>query len=258
VKMYLQVQLDARFRSRLRPLYPEFTKRVRAMLARVVHLTLQNTETPSDTDVAQIVEAEWPADLLADHPHISLYRPRAHRWSEKFAHALKRGGFRKGTPYEEAFEVEDGEGKTRTLKLQLVGHFRDANGDRVVIALQPRAPQDFNGSLNWSELKDYELLPFVLLHERHGDVRPLLFFGEDGEIGNFKWRKGRPDQARSEQAARARKGFEALSSGHFEATLDDWMCDRCPSRIICPCWIGATDSPATNPLLGNSSKPPVV
>ncbi len=241
VKMYLQEQLDARFRSRLRPLYPEFTKRVRAMLARVVRLTLENGETPSEIDVAQIVEEEWPEDLLADHPHISLYRPRAYSWSQKLAHALKRGGFHKGTPYEEAFEVEDGEGKTRTLKLQLIGHFLDGNGDRVVIAMHPRAPQDFSGSLNWSELKDYERLPFVLLHERHGDMRPLLFFGEDGEIGNFKWRKSGPDQARNEQAVRAMKGFEALSSGRFEATLDDWICDRCPSRIICPGWIGATD-----------------
>jgi len=157
----------------------------------------------------------------------------------RFAEALQRGGFRIGTPYEETFEIEDAEGTRRTLKLQLIGHFRDSNGDRVVIALQPRAPQNFDGTLNWSALKDYQLLPFVLLHQHHSGIRPLLFFGEDGALGIFKWRRSRPEEARNEHAERARKAVDALSSGSFEAIPDDWMCDRCPSRIICPCWIGA-------------------
>jgi hypothetical protein len=242
VKTYLEEQLHARFRTRLRPLYPEFTKRARLMLSRVVQLASSSGQV-TQTDVVRIVEEEWPAELLADHPHISLYRPRAHRWTLRFAEALQRGGFRIDTPYEETFEIEDTEGSQRTLKLQLIGHFRDSNGDRVVIALQPRAPQNFDGTVKWSKLKDYQLLPFVLLHQRHSGIRPLLFFGEDGAIGIFKWRRDRPDEARNEHAERASKAVKALSLGSFEATLDDWICDRCPSRIICPCWIGA--APAT-------------
>lgn len=238
VKTYLEEQLHARFRTRIRPLYPEFTKRVRSMLSKIVQLASSRADV-TQTDVEQIVEAEWPSELLADHPHISLYRPRALRWTMRFAEALQRGGLRISTLCEEAFEIEDTEGTKRTLRLQLIGHFRDSNGDRIVIALQPRAPQKFDGTVNWSELKDYQLLPFVLLHQRHSGIRPLLFFGEDGAIGTFKWRRGHPEEARNEHAKRAHKAVNALSSGSFEAILEDWTCDRCPSRIICPCWIGA-------------------
>ena len=83
VKMYLQEQLDARFRSRLRPLYPEFTKRVRAMLARVVHLTLQNTETPSDTDVGRPAltpaERSCPSSPMATRPTTGIPK-RVQHW----------------------------------------------------------------------------------------------------------------------------------------------------------------------------------
>jgi superfamily I DNA/RNA helicase len=242
VKIYLQEQLGARFRSRLRPLYPEFTRRVRSMLERIVQSNLENGEVPPEV-VAKIVDEEWPVELLAEHPHVALYRPRALRWTQRFAQTLQRNAFGQGTPYQETFELKDLEGTERTLKLQLVGHFRDVNGDRVVIAMQPCAPRGFTGAVKWSDLKDYQLLPFVLLHERHRDVRPLLFFGEEGQIVSFKWHKHRPDQARHEHATRAQKVFDDLSSGVFEATIDDWTCDRCPSRIICPCWIGAARSP---------------
>lgn len=239
VKIYLQEQLGARFRSRLPPLYPEFTKRVRSMLERVMKLNLENGKVPLEI-VTQIVEEEWPSELHSAHPHVALYRPRAHRWAQGLASALERGTFHEGAPYQESFELEDTEGTERTVKLQLIGHFRDANGDRVVVAMQPRARPNFNGTVNWSELQDYQRLPFVLLHERHGNVRPLLFFGEEGEIGSFKWHKHTPEQARRGEVVRAQKVLDGLSSGFFEATIDDWKCDRCPSRIICPCWIGAT------------------
>jgi hypothetical protein len=106
-----------------------------------------------------------------------------------------------------------------------------------MIVLQPSAPDDFKGTVNWSKLKDYQRMPFVLVHERHGDVRPVVFYGEEGALGNFKWRKNKPDEARLDENRRVRKVATALYAGRFEVTIDDWMCDRCPSRIICPCWI---------------------
>lgn len=237
VKTYLQEHLGARFRSRLRPMYPQFMKRVRLMLSRVMQSTLESGEPVSEPAVKKIIEEEWPAELDADHPHVHLYRPRAERWAKQLSRALERWALSRSTLLEETFELQDDEGNQQTLKLQLVGHFRDVSGDRVMIVLQPSAPDDFKGTVNWSKLKDYQRMPFVLVHERHGDVRPVVFYGEEGALGNFKWRKNKPDEARLDENRRVRKVATALYAGRFEVTIDDWMCDRCPSRIICPCWI---------------------
>jgi DNA helicase II / ATP-dependent DNA helicase PcrA len=237
VKTYLQEHLKARFRSRLRPMYPAFTKRMRSILSRVTRDTIETGKTLTAAELEKVFVEEWPAEADADHPHVQLYRPRAERWAKRFAQALEQGALRKGVLLEETFELQDDEGKQHTLKFQLVGHFRDVNGDRVVIVLQPNAPNGFKGMVNWSDLKDYHRLQFVLLHESHGDVRPLIFYGEQGDIGKFKWNRNEPEKATRKETLRARKLATALSTGRFEVTIDDWMCDRCPSRIICPCWI---------------------
>jgi len=237
VQTYLEEQLGARFRGRLRPLYPQFTKRVRSMLSQVMKATLENDEPLSEAALAQIVKEEWSEDLDSDHPHISLYKPRAERWAKQFARALERGSFRNGTQLDQTFQLNNEQDNSQSIKLQLVGHFRDDNGDRVVIVLRPNAPTEFSGSVNWSDLKDYQLLPFVLLHERHSDVRPLVFYGEEGSLGDFKWNRRGPEQAIRKEKERAEKVARSLSSGVFKATIDDWTCDRCRSRIICPCWI---------------------
>jgi len=245
--MYLEEQLGARFRGRLRPLYPEFIKRVRRMLSRVMRLTLQNRRGLSESEAGQIAEEEWPADLYVEHPHIALYRPRARKWMQMFAQTLTLNAVREGTAYGEAFEWVDSVGVSRTVKLQLIGQFLDANGDRIVLAMQPRGPNDSGSSVNWSELKDYQRLPFVLLHERHGNVRPLVFFAEQGEIRSFRWRRGRPDQAIRDDSVRARRAFEGLVTGSFDATISDWMCDGCSCRTICPWWIGAATGKQIDP-----------
>ena len=237
VKTYLQEHLGARFPSRLRPMYPEFMKRVRSILSRVTQATLETGEPLSETAVEKVLAEEWPPELHADHPHVHLYRPRAERWGKRFVRALERGALRRGTLLEETIELQDDVGNQQTIKLQLVGHFRDVNGDRVVIVLRPDTPDDFKGTVNWSKLRDYQRMPFVLLHERHDDVRPIVFLGDEGVLGEFKWHNREPEQARKRENLRARKVASGLSSGRFEVMIDDWMCDRCPSRIICPCWI---------------------
>ena len=82
VKTYLQEHLGARFPSRLRPMYPEFMKRVRSILSRVTQATLETGEPLSETAVEKVLAEEWPPELHADHPHVHLYRPRAERWAE--------------------------------------------------------------------------------------------------------------------------------------------------------------------------------
>jgi hypothetical protein len=141
VRTYLQEELDARFRGRFRPLYPEFVQRVRGMLRRVIELAIKNGRKVSGSDAGQIAEEEWPADRQNGHPHFSLYRPRALRWARALAQTFDPRTFASATMRAEPFEWADEGGVIRSIKLQLIGHFDDANGDRFAIALQVGPPE---------------------------------------------------------------------------------------------------------------------
>jgi DNA helicase-2/ATP-dependent DNA helicase PcrA len=244
VRTYLQEELGARFSGRFRPLYPEFVQRVRGMLRRVIELAIKNGRKVSGSEAGQIAEEEWPADRQNDHPHLSLYRPRALRWARALAQTFDPRTFASATMRAEPFEWADEGGVIRNIKLQLIGHFDDANGDRFAIALQVGPPEEPSLHVKWSDLKDYEKLPFVLLHERHGDVQPLVFFGEGGELRPFRWSQRKPEQTTHEHAEAARQIFLRLTSGVFEGRISDWACDHCPCRTVCPYWIGAMPSTA--------------
>lgn len=236
IKVYLEETLSARFRGRERPLYPEFVSHVRRMLRKVIELSIRGKEL-STGEVDQLLEAEWPAELYKGHPHVSLYRPRARRWAVRMAEALR------GTRGEavDANQViwTDSQGNTRPIDLQLLGHFRDRHGGRVALILQTGS-HDKGPDVNWSELTDYKRLPFVLIHEEHGVIRPMIFYGGDGKLRSFRWSARKPDDARQQQLREARAVFDAIGSGSFDGIANDWTCDRCACRILCPWWIGAT------------------
>jgi hypothetical protein len=238
IKVYLEETLSARFRGRERPLYPEFVSRVRRMLRRVIELSIRGKEV-SVGDVDQLLEAEWPAELYKRHPHVTLYRPMAQRWTVRMAEALK--ATRGEVVDSNQVTWTDSQGNSRPVDLQLLGQFRDRHGDRVALTLQTGS-HDKGPDVNWSELKnDYHRLPFVLLHEEHGAVRPMIFYGGDGRLRNFRWHARKPEDARQQQLREARAVLDAMGSGTFDGTANDWTCDRCACRILCPWWIGATN-----------------
>jgi len=242
LRTYLEEHLHARFRGRIRPLYPEFMQQVRQILQRIVREALQRGRPLTETDAQAIAEEEWPIDRQKDHPHFPIYRPRALRWARKFARAFDPRGLTRTELADEPFEWTDTSGAKRAIKFHLVAQVRDPNGDRIAIALQVRSPKSSALQVNWSDIKDYERLPFVLLHDRHGDVRPMIFFGEEDRLYPFKWSARQPEQTIRKQAESARALFLSLSAGTFQATPDDWICDRCRCRTICPAWIGAIPS----------------
>lgn len=209
------------------------------MLRRVIELAINSGRKVSVSEANQIAEEEWPPDRQKDHPHLLLYRPRALRWARTLAQAFDPGTYASATLRAEPFEWVDSGGTVRNIKLQLIGHFDDANGDRFAIALRVSPPDDRSLDVKWSHLKDYEKLPFVLLHQRHGDVQPLVFFGEGGELRPFRWSHRKPEQTTRDLAESARQTFLHLTSGIFEGSIDDWACARCPCRTVCPLWIGA-------------------
>ena len=71
----------------------------------------------------------------------------------------------------------------RSPRRAFLANLRSADeGDRFALALHVHAPDESLEDVGWSKLKDYERLPFVLLYERHGEVKPQVFFGEQGAL----------------------------------------------------------------------------
>jgi hypothetical protein len=240
VRTYLEEDLDARFRGRQRLLYPEFMSLVRRTLRRIVECAIASRSRVPEAEAVRIAEEEWPPDRHKDHMHLAIYRPRLIRWAKSFARAFDPGGFPGAQLREEPFELIGSGGNSRTIKLQLVAQLEKSNGGRFAVAVRVGRNGDSQEFVKWSELKDYERLPFVLLHERYGNLEPLVFFGEDGLLCSFQWSRAKPEQAIREQAVSARTIAGALTSGKFHGKLDDWTCDRCPCRTICPAWLGAS------------------
>jgi superfamily I DNA/RNA helicase len=240
LKAYLEDQIGTRFSGRQMPLYPEFIVRVRKMLRRVVDQRVNLARPLSDAEISEIFEEEWPVEKYRDHPHVYLYRPRAERWTKALA-AVFAADCRRTRHREETLEWKDSTGGSHTVRLQLIGHFEDDNGGHIAIALQVNSPDDAKATINWSELKDYERLPFVLLQELNGDLQPVIFCGEEGALRTFRWNRQRPDESITKEASAARATFASLESGNFRTAPNDWTCDHCSCRVVCPWWMGAAD-----------------
>jgi hypothetical protein len=208
------------------------------MLRRVVVQTVECGQRLSENQVNQIVDEEWPVEHRRDHPHIDLYRPRARDWAQALGRTIDVHRLSDATNHEETFEWQDATGTPRTLKLQLIAQLTDRAGDRIVIALETKASG--GPAVKWSDLADYHRLPFVLLHDRHHDVQPFVFSGSDGEIRPFRWSQRKPDDAIAADAANAKGAFDRLVMGQLDGKVDDWTCDRCGARTLCPWWIGAS------------------
>jgi hypothetical protein len=239
LRSYLEEQLGARFRGRERSLYPEFISVVRRTLAQIVARSIATRQRVSEEDAVAVAESEWPADRHKDHPHIRIYRPRLLRWARSFAIAFSPPRGAGAKLEEEPVQVVDGNGASKTVKLPLIAYFQDTNGERIAVALQVRGANKETNVVNWSDLEDYERLPFVLIHDRYGSVEPLVFFGEEGILCSFHWHARAAEVAISRQAEEVRETARLISSGKFRATVQDWACDRCACRTICPAWIGA-------------------
>lgn len=237
VRTYLEEHLGTRFRGRVRPLYPEFMLRIRRTLRRIIQRGIQEGQALTELEAIQIAEEEWPGDHYKDHAHVSLYRPRALRWAALFARSFDPKLFIGAKLQEQAIEWEDSNGCARTIKLQLIGQFQESNGDQFAIALQVGSADDGAVEVKWSELKEYERLPFVLLQKRHGRVQPWVFFGEGGQLHPFRWSRRRPTETLDAEANNARDVFDRITAGKFDGTASEWNCDRCPCRTVCPIWM---------------------
>jgi ATP-dependent DNA helicase UvrD/PcrA len=245
VRTYLEEHLGTRFRGRMRPLYPEFMLRIRRTLRRIVERAVEAGRPLTGAEAIQIAEEEWPADHYSDHAHLSLYRPRTLRWAALFAESFNPKLFLGAKLKEEVVEWEDPNGCARTIKLQLIGQFQESNGDHLAIALRVGSADEGAAEVKWSELKEYERLPFVLLQKKHGRIQPWVFFGEGGQLQPFRWSRRKPAETLDAEASNARSIFDQITAGKFIGTANEWSCDRCACRTVCPIWMGAAPKATT-------------
>jgi DNA helicase-2/ATP-dependent DNA helicase PcrA len=240
IRTYLQEHLGARFEGHIKPLYPEFIQHTRRTLRRIIALAIDNQRRVTESEATLIADEIWPADLRKSHPHYVLYRPRLLRWASALARDFDPTQFRGATVPDEPVLWHDDEGSPHAIKLHLIAEIREISGEMVAIGLQVNSPGEKTDDIKWSELKDYQKLPFVLLHEREGEVDPKIFVGEQGKIRSFRWSHKKPRETNQKLVTETRELFSRIRAGQFDATIDDWGCDRCECRTICPAWIGAS------------------
>lgn len=237
---YLQDHLGIGFRPVLVPLYPVFVTRLRRALRRVVDQANAAGRPVTPEEAEAIAAEEWPDDKYAEHPHRSLYRPRALRWARELARAyVPPAGGTESLDHE--IEWQAG-GEPTKLPLQLIGRYRDADGSQYALLFRPESlGAEGTEALKWSDLREHHRLPLALLGDDDPELRPRVYSGADGQIYPYKWSHQKPRETLSKVESRARELLDLQSSGVFRATIKDWTCDRCSCRMLCPFWMGAAE-----------------
>ena len=241
IRHYLENYLGMVSRKGMEPLYPIFMKKVRKAMQSVVDAANVRGEPLNAAEAYAIVEAEWSAEEFEDHPHLSLYRPRAFEW----VGALSRVYDPEGETLA-SFETDvawQASGRECTIPLQLIGHFQDARGRRVGIGFRPKAFNIEGRRLTWSKLDKDHRLPFVLIYETDPEVQTRVFSPEDETLYDYHWHNRTPVESIFQERDEARARLETQMAGVFRAQPNQWGCDRCSHRMSCPYWMGLVVEP---------------
>lgn len=244
LKSYLEDQLNVSFPTGGRPLYPDFMRRSRKMLERALELArVGGPECLHRTTLDLIHEEEWPPEEHADHPHYALYRPRARKWLSRMAQNYPKN-LSGNVTLEDRLEIQDTRGTAHQVPLRTVAHFYGPHQLRVAIVL---LVGDFDSeTINWSELKHHERLGWVLLEDKFGNVAPFVLDASSGKLRQFNWNSRKKNVVPLPVlAANAKEKLAALDQGQFAVESNQWRCDRCKVRIVCPLWMGAAELPET-------------
>jgi DNA helicase II / ATP-dependent DNA helicase PcrA len=235
LRTYLEDYLGASFAGAERPLYPAFVAITRRAGRRVIELANARGQMVGTGEADDILDGEWPAREFRDHPHVSIYREAARRMVRGLAtaYAPPAGAVIALDPE----VVVTGSADELVVRLDLVGHFRDAGGQVQAISFRPESLTIKSGAVNWSDLSTGKRISFVLLERATPGIRPRLFSGADGQVVDFRW-STRKDSLPNE-TAKVIAQIDALGRLEFTTTVSSFTCDDCRIRVSCPHWIGA-------------------
>jgi hypothetical protein len=219
-------------------MYPVFVARLRETLRRAGVRSQELGRSLTDLESSALFDEVWPPDdELRDHPHFVLYRARA-------AESVLLFG-RTYVPKPEPVEFLDPNlcfsdvVGSPAVRLDLIAHYRRADG--TVVAMLLHVPS-LAGALNknrtavlWNKLSSARRLPFVLLRRLHAQLEPWVYSVTDGVAYRFQW-STRGDSMQREATAGVER-LTSLTATRYETLIDEWTCDRCGSRVLCPYWM---------------------
>lgn len=239
---YLENILGMRFPEEDLALYPRFFAAVRRALRQIVILANQTGRRVTESEVAGILDVEWPSDRFSDHPHFDLYRSEAQRIAQGFASAFAPGAVG-SVMLEPELDVIGGTRGPKLL-LDLVAYFREPTGRVVAIAFRPEsyAAKAKNGALAWSTLAT-KRTSFVLAEANVGATTAVLYSGADRATYAYSLQsRNRKEDSVGKEAAELAGRYRALATGDFTTPVNSFRCDRCRARVSCPHWLGALDA----------------
>jgi len=231
---YLEEFLDARFPEAPRALYPAFFSAVRSSIRLIAVRAIESGLPLSERAARDVLESQWPWARYSAHPHAALYRDAAVRMVIGFARAFRPepGGGADLDP-----EIRVSAPGMPDLRLDLIAHFRQADGKEVAIAFRPESLPAKKGSLNWSALAPNKRISLVLLENDSPGIAPRVYSGDDGQIYDYRW--SRDETSLPTQAAELLGQRDAFARGDFSTDLERFQCDQCRVRASCPHWLGS-------------------
>lgn len=249
ILIYLEEFYGARFPMLLKPLYPRFFGDVRKSLKKIIQHAQESNRKLTKLEAEEIFKTAFSGEDILAHPHYTAYKRRGIDYAARFA---KDYDPQPGTV--EIVEIENinenGNQELLPLRLDLIAHYRDKNGQTHSVIFRPESlEKPKNGKLPdeiaWSKVKENnnhtrKKMPFVLLRKVDTKIQPWVFSGEDGKIYKLKWNKN--TETMDEDVVWATARLQAFSAGKFESVIEEFFCDtKCKCRISCPHWIKAIE-----------------
>jgi hypothetical protein len=242
IRTYLEKYLGLSFPVSVEPLYPIFIATVRRALRGVITQAHRDRKSVSEEQARELFLAQWPEERFADNPLAPFYRRLGFAAATRFAEAFKPSD--NGAEDLNLALVLDEADERIALRLGLIAHYRGDDGAPIAITFRPSSfkndltkTKKGGGGVKWSALDLPQQIPLALLKRDEPDLRPLVFSTVDGTIYPYNWSTQPASMDNVAEAALHR--LYSLVSQKFEERLDINKCNRCPSRISCPHWLGA-------------------
>jgi DNA helicase-2/ATP-dependent DNA helicase PcrA len=239
IRTYLESYLGMSFPVASRPLYPAFFAVTRRVVRQLVRRANEGGAAISEAEVRAAVNDAWPAADFVGHPHEGIYRDAVFRMALGFAAAYQApAGPVELLDAALAIAAESGE---PLVRMDLIGHFRQADGQVVTISFRPESlrGKTSKGVLNWSAVSSNKRMGHALVEQHTPGTHPRIFSGEDGEVYEYKW--SRDKNSLPKEIDRVLGQLESYSRSEFTTTISPYACDRCRVRVSCPYWTGALD-----------------